>query len=446
MKRKNKIISIILYSLPVLFFIVSYFLITTSGEDIFQGANNFRTDMALAPIDDAINAFNYNSRITDMYAWSVIDYFDYQYSFGPDTIFRLIDVVLVSGVFYFATYIVLGRKPKLIIKDSLVFCATFLTFIITPFGRVFYTEFSMIHNYVPLALATLLFSMPFLKLAQNQTFTKKHQKILNIFLPILGIYFGMAATITPLAFLATTVIYCLIKRKKLTRPPLWLFTSLVGVITGFAICWLVGSGVDHYTSAQAINFDYAPLSDFFSSPLSFISKVLWHEVYNFGLVLLPLCALFIICYLFSKPKIKIKKLDQKTKNLILIFTLFIVIHLLGASLIKAPFRLSIPAYLAGIIILLKIFTPTINSKLISVAIVLLIVPILLIHAVLLIKYRSQTAEVFKTIQASDDTNLCIEAKQTSPPRLRFVDLSQADILVDWGYPEPIYGKNITVCK
>ena len=148
-KSQIKILASLLYSLPIIFFLVSYFLITTSGEDIFQGANNFRTGLALNPLGDAINAFNFNSRITDMYAWPVIDYFDYQFAFGPDIIFRLIDVIIASAVFYFATYIILSRKPKLIIKDALIFCAIFSVFIVTPIGRVFYLEFSMIHNYVP---------------------------------------------------------------------------------------------------------------------------------------------------------------------------------------------------------------------------------------------------------------------------------------------------------
>ena len=188
--KKQIFFSVILYALPILFFIISYFLLTTSGEDIWQGAGRFRTSATLNPFQDAVNAFNFNSRITDMYAWAVIDFFDYQFSFGPDIIFRILYVLMASATFYLATYIILGRKPKLLIKDALVFCATFSLFIFTPFGRPFYHEFSMIHNYVPLALSTLLFSIPYLNLIRNQA-PQKHLTLLTIGMLFLGLYFGI---------------------------------------------------------------------------------------------------------------------------------------------------------------------------------------------------------------------------------------------------------------
>ena len=381
-KNKTKIVATILYLLPIIFFIVSYFLITTSGEDNFQGAGSLRNGFSIDFIGDANNAFNFNSRITDMYAWPIIDFYDYQFMFGPDTILRLLDVILAVAVFYFSTYIIIGRKPKLIIKDALIFCATFICLIITPFGRPFYHEFSMVHNYVPLALATLLFTIPYLRLIANNPF-KKHQILLNILMPLIGLYFGMVATITPVAFLLTLIAYYIIKRKELSRPPLWFFTGIIGAITGFLICWFVGSGVDHYTSAQAINFDYVSVSDIFSSPLVSIPKILKHEIYNFGITLLPLIAIFIICYFFSKPKIKFKNLPITTKNYILVFGLFIIIHLLGASLINAPPRILIPAYLAGIIIIIKVFVPNLKSKLLSSSIIIATAIILIMHIIFL---------------------------------------------------------------
>lgn len=443
--KRNKITAIILYLLPILFFIVSYFLITTSGEDIFQGANNFRTGAELNPLQDAINAFSYNSRITDMYAWTVIDFFDYQFAFGPDLIFRLIDVVLASAVFYFTTYLILNHKPKLLIKDALIFCATFLVFIITPFGRTFYIEFSMIHNYVPLALITLIFAIPYLRLLTKNPIIG-HQKLLNIVMPILGLYFGMAATITPLAFLITVIIYCLINHKNLTRPPVWFFTGLAGTVIGFTICWFAGSGVDHYTARQAATFDYIAIADLLSAPFEFIPKILWHEVYNFGIVLLPLLGIFVAGYIFSKPKVNFKKLGSETKKLVLVFSIFIIIHILGASLIKAPFRLLIPAYLAGIIIIFRIFAERINSKIIGVIVATFTVAVLLAHTILLVKYHQQAGEILTEIKNSPTETLCVEKERTVPDRLRFIDLSQANFLVNWGYPEPIYGKNITFCE
>lgn len=442
--KKTTIFAIILYSLPILFFIVSYFLITTSGEDNFQGAGNWRNGFTVSPISDAIGAFNFNSRITDMYAWSAIDFYDYQFMFGPDTILRLIDVALATAVFYFSTYIILERKPKLIIKDALVFCATFVCFIVTPFGRPFYHEFSMAHNYVPLALIALVFLIPYLRLITKNPI-KNHQKLLSIAIPFLGIYFGMSATITPLAFIAATILYCIIMRKKLTRPPIWFFTGIISTVIGFLICWLAGSGVDHYTDpVVASTFDYISLSNILENPLTELPHLLWHEIYNFGIVLIPLIIIFVICYIFSKPKIKFKTLPTTTKNLILIFSIFIIIHILGASLIKAVPRLLIPAYLMGIVIILKVFTPHIQSKIIGVSIVTLTTLIVILHTCFLSVYRQTTNEVLEEIKNTDATEMCIDESRVKPPRIPVIDLSQASIY--WSAPEPIYGKTITACK
>lgn len=450
--KKQIFFSVILYALPIIFFIISYFLLTTSGEDIWQGAGNFRDELKISPIDDAINAFNFNSRITDMYAWTVIDFFDYQFSFGPDIIFRIIDVMMSSITLYLATYIILGHKPKLLIKDALVFCAIFASFIITPFGRPFYHEFSMIHNYVPLALSTLLFSIPYLNLIRNKT-PKKHLALLTIGMLVLGLYFGMAATITPLAFLLTVVIYSIIKHKSIKRPPLWFFTGIIGVVSGFLICWLAGSGVDHYTNpATAAAFDYLSLNDIFSSPTTAIPQLLWHEVYNFGIVLLPLFGITTICILFSNKRRQFftkqffESLPASTKRYILVFCLFIIIHILGASLVKSPPRLLIPAYLAGIILVGYIFVPQINSKIAGTSIVIITTLILITHTFLLAKYHIQTSVILEELQQCNCVDVCIESARVAPPRIRLIDLSQANILVDWGTPEIIYGKNVTFCK
>lgn len=450
--KKQIFFSVILYALPILFFIFSYFLLTTSGEDIWQGAGRFRTSATLNPLQDAINAFNFNSRITDMYAWAVIDFFDYQFSFGPDIIFRIIDVLMASATFYLATYIILGRKPKLFIKDALVFCATFALFIFAPFGRPFYHEFSMIHNYVPLALSTLLFSIPYLNLLRNQA-PKKHLALLSIGMLLLGLYFGMAATITPLAFLLTIIIYCIIKRKSLKRPPLWFFTGIIGVVTGFLICWLAGSGVDHYTNpVTAAAFDYLPLNSLISTPSTAIPQLLWHEVYNFGIVLLPLLGIAALCILLSDNRRQLftkkffKSLPTSTKHYILVFSTFIIIHILGASLVKAPPRLLIPAYLTGLIQIGYIFVSHINSKIVATAIILFTTVILVIHTFFLIKYRLQTSVVLEELRQCNCINVCVKKERLAPPRIPVINLSQANMLVDWGAPEIIYDKSVTFCK
>ena len=446
-----KAMVIFLYSLPIVFSIFTFLFITTSGEDNFQGAGNLSNHANIDVIQDAKNAFEFNSRITDVYAWTAIDFYDYQFKFGPDTILRIIDIIMINAVFYLSTYIILGRKLKLLLKDAMAFCAIFVAFIITPFGYTFYREFSMIHNYVPLALITLLFAIPYIKLITRQSVANQRPLLRTFYMLAIGILFGMSATITPLAFLITVIIYAIIRRKHLVKPPIWFYSGIIGAITGFLICWLAGSGVDHYTSVSSTSniFDYIPLSNIFAQ----LPKLFSHNLYNFAIVLIPLIIVFIFCFIFLNNRKKLFSkhhlihLSSTTINLALVFALFIVIHILGASLIKSPPRLLIPAYLAGLIIIFKLFLPHLKLNTIFITIITTSALVVVItHAILIIKYHSEMAEVLDKINSSEELTICISPEDTKPTRIPLLDLSQANMIVDWGQPEPIYGKQILPCK
>lgn len=449
--HSHKFFSCFFYALPIIFSFLTAFLITTSGEDNFQGAGSLTNGATINVIQDAENAFEFNSRITDVYAWSTIDFYDYQFKFGPDIFLRLIDITMFTAVFYLSAYLVLNHKPKLIIKDALIFCAIFTAFIITPFGYTFYREFSMIHNYVPLALITLLFVIPYIRLLTNQSIAKRLPYIFALYTLIIGILFGMSATITPLAFLITTIIYAIIRRKHLAKPPLWFYTGIIGTIIGFLVCQLAGSGIDHYTntSTTANAFDYTPLGDIFTN----IPKLIFHNLYNFALVLIPLLAVFIFCIIFLKNRKKLfakshlAHLSPTTTNLILVFATFIIIHILGASLIKSPPRLLIPAYLAGLIIVFKIFLPHLKfNTIFATFITIATFAVVAIHSILLIKYHFEMSKILESIKNSEEPIICINPEDTKPTRIPLLDLSQANIIVDWNQPEPIYNKEIISCK
>ena len=449
--RCHKFFILFLYALPIVFSFFTAFLITASGEDIFQGAGNLANGGNIDVAGDASAAFALSSRITDMYAWPVIDFYDYQFSFGPDIIFRLIDVAMLSAVFYFSTYLILGRKPKLRLKDALVFCSVFTAFIITPFGYTFYREFSMIHNYVPLALVTLVFCIPYIWLITGRQVSKRFPLLKSVGMCGLGVIFGMSATITPIAFLATVVIFAIVRRKQLTKPPLWALFGCIGTIVGFLVCWLAGSGVDHYTStsATAAVFDYIPLSGI----ITHIPTVFSHVVYNFALVLIPLMAVVGICLVFTKNPKQIfarkhlSHLSAPTTNIVIVFAVFIIVHILGATLVKAPPRLLIPAYLAGVIVVFRLLLPHLRlSTIFTTAIALATFAAVTVHGVLLIKYHLEMAQVLEAIKQSDETTICISPEDTKPTRIPLIDLSQANMLVDWNMPEPIYDKQIITCK
>lgn len=452
-KFKSRIVPILIYAIPVIFFIVSYFLLTASGEDIFQGAGNFANGNSINPIADAAQAFLFNSRITDMYAWSVIDFYDYQFSFGVDTIFRIIDVLITIAVFYVSTYLILDRRPKLEIKDALIFTGFFAVFIVSPFARPFYEEFSMVHNYPPLILATLIFAIPYLKLILGKP-NKNHLGLFSILMLLLGFYFGAATTVTPIAFLATLGIYCLLNRKKLKSLPAWFFTGIVGVVVGLFLTQVIFSATNHYTSSSTTSttFDYIALSAVFENPIASIIAFAKHTFYNFGLVILPLFALYTFFAILTKKfrfyfsKQFFKSLPTREQHFYLVGALFVIIHLLGYTQIIAPFRLLMPPFLVGLILVFRIFYTELNSKIIGIVAVVFAIIILSIHTILLLQYHKTTADILKEIRESTSTDICIDKNRVAPKHIKISNLNQVNIIVDWGFPEIIYGKNITFCE
>ena len=204
--------------------------------------------------------------------------------------------------------------------------------------------------------------------------------------------------------------------------------------------------------SSAETFDYVSFTDFISNPIQTLPHLLFHALYNFTMVLLPLVLITIIAIVFSKSfrrifiKHPIKPLSPNTKRLLLAFTLFIFIHVFASIQIKSPPRILIPAYLAGVILILRIFTPHRKSFFLGSVIVVLTLSAIIIHTVFLGIYHHNTAIILEEINSSPESSLCIEKSRNLAPRLPIINLSQEYMIVDWGYPEPIYGQNITFCQ
>ena len=239
MKRgvTRKILAGLLFGLTAVFFVVSYFAITTSGEDVYQGAG---TEPAV--LEDMGAAFQHNARIPDMYAWAVINFFDYQYSFGVDTVFRLADVALGVGMLYLMTYVALGRKVRLELKDAVIWALGFLMIFLTPHGRVLYAGFSAIHNYLLIVMITLGFGLWYLKRMRGEEMRWRWWQAGLMLLA--GVVFGLSSNLTPVAFLITFVgvlVIRMVREKKigevLKRLRVWEILGVVGILIGMAVAY-----------------------------------------------------------------------------------------------------------------------------------------------------------------------------------------------------------------
>ncbi len=452
---RRKILAGLLYGLPMLFFVVAYFGITASGEDIYQGAGNYSNGTQIDVVSDAGEAFSHNGRVTDVYAWTVIDFFDYQFKFGPDVVFRLLDVLMAGGIFYVISLIVLNRRPQLKIRDALVFDTIFLMVILTQHGRVFYAGFSAIHNYMIAIFIMLLFLLPYILKMRGWKLEKMNSVWAVIGLLILGVIFGMSAAITPIAFLIIALIYGdVLWMKKKKRPPFWGIIGALGVVIGVLCSNFLGPSLDFYTSNDIYisAYDYISVSGFLADPLNGFATVMKHEVSNFGRVILPLIIFVIIGLVSSRKSWELfkkktwQKMDSKKKRILALGGVFMAVNILGASQVNAPIRILLPAYVVGVMTVAMIFEPYVKVKVFGWAVGIIALGLVAAKIGLTINYHGKMSEVLEEIRQSDQDTMCVEQVNIKAYNFPVVYLGQEDMLADWAMPENIYGKKIEFCK
>lgn len=435
----KKIFAGVLYVLPIVFFAVAYFGLVSTGEDILQGAGSLANGNTVDFVGDVSASFNNNGRLTDMYAWGIIDLFDYQFSFGVDTIFRLLDVAMAVGIFYMMTYIVIGRKPKLEIKDAAIFACGFLTLILTQHGRVLYAGFSVIHNYMMGIFIFLLFLMPYIKWLRGGQISKKWWWGL----PVLGVVFGMSAALTPLAFLVTATIYIIyIRVKEQKKIPAWYILGIVATAVGFSVSNVLGPGAGNYAGNElyTATYDYIGFSEIFSG--GGIVKVFLHLVSNSGRVLVPIIILVALLWMFAVKPLKIEKERLKIITFLVIFAVVLVC---GSFQVNAPLRVLLPAYVALVIVAFSLF-PQYKKTVIGGTALVGVVVVVITKCVLVGMYAVQSADTFKYIRESETYETCVTPEMVKSYNFPIVYLGQEDMVMEWATPEPIYKRSVTFCK
>ncbi len=463
---KRKLLTALLYGLPVIFFAVCYFLITTTEEDIAQGANT--------PPDvwyDLLAAFRNNARLSDMYAWAVINFFDYQYSFGVDTIFRLIDLAAALGLLALLVSLVLGRRPRWNLKDATIFAGSFLLIFLTPFGYTLYRGFSMIHNYLIIALALLGFSLPFLRKLSGKAIPTGYRKW-YLAIPM-GLVFGLSANFPPLAFLASYLLVKFIEWWKIRKqkskwhkilPESWEWLMVGSMIYSMLIGYILGPGVSGYASdpVYTVSYDYVAVADIVTSLGGSVIRLVKHVIVNFGRTFVPallfLALSWTIAWVYSKKtKMKLEFLPQEvgTRNLLMAILTFCGFCTLAGTQIIMPIRLCLPAYLGLVVVLLvlgvnwwKQLRPSQNAlEFMGVGFAILIIVLISVRSFLAWDFHERVGDVLQTIEKSDESSLCINLDEATQRRKTpFNIMQQEETFVERRTTEQIiYGKRVTYC-
>ena len=454
----KKAFAALLFIMPALFFLEVYLLQAVSAEDLFQGAGT-----PPSVINDALGAFHWSSRLSDMYAWSVINYFDYTFQFGVDTIFRFIDVLMAIGILYIMVYIITERRPRLEIKDGLIFCITFLAIFLSIYSRPILAGFSQIHNYLLICLFSALFLLPFARLIRGKNL---HTTVYSsIAMLAVGFLFAFSSNVLPATFLITAFLvisYNRIHSKSIKKinlaANLWQIFALLGMAGGMFVMYVLGPGYSSYT--HGYNSSYVSIQSLIYSPIPSGLALISNAIHNFELVT-PVLIIMSLITLFEYLIYK-KKLLPKSKETIpgvkfsIVLLVFYFIHILAVSQVNVGgmTRLLLPAYLVALVSILF----TVNRILIILSVrskilIFISLPIILITAlivfdigILMIRHQKQASTVFQRIKNSPNTMACVTPADNPTAKSPFLKYYQRELFIGWMMPTTIYGKKVDWCK
>ena len=440
----------------------------TSGEDIFQGAN--------IPPDifgDAVAAFNHSARLADMYAWAVINFFDYIYQFGIDTIFRIIDVFAAGLLLWLSTYIALGRRPRLVLKDAINYGAVFLALMLTSSGVTLYGGFSKIHNYLFIGVVCVAFLLVYFKdllggMKLGTKMTKFKQVWLAILMLAFGYVFGLTSSVTAVAFLISLPLfagYLKISHQKIRVRDFvlsWRGAGVLGALLALFCIYVIGPGLAEYGTSEIYKTacDYLAFDEIFTDFWGSVWRIILHNVSNFGRFLAPFAVALVglvVVHLVMRRRVCNRqwslKFSKNQRNFLVAAALFVFVHILALSQIYYFTRMVLPAYLvavaAGLYVAKVWFEATFRSKsgviVLAAVMVGAMVVLTMVRGCFAIEYLGKASGVLEEIRTFDGETYCVKLADVKSRNLPYIYLGQEDFLVDWAMPQTIYGKTVVEC-
>ncbi len=281
------------YILIPLFFVILYFLMTETYEDIYQGSAD--AESSVGKIVHMI--YNYLPRLGEFYQRIAVHFMTPQLSFGPDMLFRLITAGIATGTIYLSAIFALGRKLKLQYKDTLITLGILIILMISTFSEAFTYRFSYANNYAVGLFVAIAFLLPFRISIKNQKWW------MLVVAAILGFCFGISTEIAPIAFLVIIGVWAFVQfiRKKVAIADLWgkyrIQTILVlGLVAGLAFFFLSGALNRRTGSGYAEVYDYVSPFGIFKTPLATGHALLRHVWYNLRYIFFAIPLMFMYVF------------------------------------------------------------------------------------------------------------------------------------------------------
>ncbi|RYC74950.1 DUF6056 family protein [Candidatus Nanosyncoccus alces] len=303
--KRERWLCIFGYALVPVFFVILYFLMTETYEDIMQGNSE-----ALLSVGGIMNKiYHYIPRLGEFYQHIAVHSMTPQLSFGWDMVFRLITAAIASGVVYLSAVFVLGRRLRLQYKDVIVYLGVMLLIMVSIFSEAFTYRFSYANNYV----LGLLVAVGFLALFRLGAAGDRWWKLLGVI--VLGFAFGISTELAPVAFLILIGLWTLIKmiKKEVAWKDLWgkyklQSFAVIGLVAGLAFFYLGGGMGARTGGGYAEVYEYVSLKGLLRAPVETLYTLahhLWYNIrYIFFAIPLMLMYIFVEVALFKKEKVK----------------------------------------------------------------------------------------------------------------------------------------------
>lgn len=407
-KRKfNQKIALPIVAIAIIisFFTLSVLSMHLTGEDILH-----KVVATGQPITETI-AKTYNSipRIGELYQRSAIPFFSYTTTFGSDLLLRTVDIILCFVAIYICTAVIIGRRAKLKLQDSIILLFSFIALVCYNSSEIFTMRFSYLHNYIPIII---LVSAVLYILIRQKTYSKRI--LLGDLL--VATLCAMSNEIAPIAFVLIVFMLLIINAKndknKKTRNRL--IAVLIGLCLG--LFYLLGNGsmLRRMAGSYGAAYDYVSYFKIFSAPLYTISKSCLHIMYNIRHLFLLFVILTVsIIFQYKKKKIKL------AKNQFICLT-FSALYVLGSSQIKIlddmESRLLSPAYL-GLIIGIGMLIPQYlriakkNNKqfpaIIYASLLIMSIAAVMDMAILRTSENMLYADTFEAIESTSENSFCV---------------------------------------
>jgi hypothetical protein len=240
-----------IYLSTLLFFVVLYWFMTMTGEDISQ----YSASKQQSFLSTVVDTYQYLPRIGEIYQHLIVRCYEPVARLNLSLAPRFIDVIIEAALLYALTWLALFRRPGLDVRSALATGIVFSILILTQANMICLSRFSCLHNYALGYLITAMFCIPFLRSGSIEpSLQSSTGKIAFLF--ALGFMTGYSTEVTPAILLAFVIITCAIRHRRTKAIPPWMISGVCGLSMGIILFYASGGLNSRVDGTYASAYEY----------------------------------------------------------------------------------------------------------------------------------------------------------------------------------------------